>query len=47
MRKNHMLENSEKNSETEFRKIPRHKCGNFRQKPVTEETIGKTPRRFR
>jgi hypothetical protein len=25
-----------KNSETQFWKIPRHKSGNFRQKPVTE-----------
>jgi hypothetical protein len=38
-----MLENSKKiqdtipkKSETEFRKIPRHKSGNFRQKLVTE-----------
>ena len=28
--------NFRKNSETQFRKFPRHKSGNFRQKPVTD-----------
>jgi hypothetical protein len=29
-----------------FRKIPRHKSDNFRQKQVIKETVGKTPRQF-
>jgi hypothetical protein len=44
----------EKSYAGKFQKNPRHnskkirdKSGNFRQKPVTEETVGKTPHRFR